>query len=163
MNQTDIETVESAIRRCVAEFYRAGRADPLLGPIFEAHIAEWGDHLRLVENFWSKTLLGTDRYSGFPYPVHVPMPLTPAHIKRWVELFTAAARATLPPAYAEQACAKARHMVRALPPASSPSATGTASPAATRRERREDLLRVKARRAKDLSRLGADPPGPVAS
>ncbi len=110
MNQTDIETVESAIRRCVAEFYRAGRADPLLGPIFEAHIAEWDDHLRLVENFWSKTLLGTDRYSGFPYPVHVPMPLTPAHIKRWVELFTAAAQATLPPAYAEQACAKARHM-----------------------------------------------------
>ncbi len=110
MNQADIETVKSAIRRCVAEFYRAGRANSLLGPIFEAHITEWDDHLRIVENFWSKSLLGTDRYSGLPYPVHIPMPLTPAHITRWVELFTAAAHATLPPGYAEQACAKARHM-----------------------------------------------------
>ena len=38
------------------------------------------------------------------------MPLTPVHVTRWVELFTTAAQATLPPVYAEQAIAKARHM-----------------------------------------------------
>jgi hemoglobin len=110
MTEADIEPVETAIRQCVAQFYRAGRADPLLGPVFESHIAEWDDHLRIIANFWSHSLLGTKRYSGAPYPVHIPMPLTPEHFARWVELFSAAATATLPAPYAEQACAKARHM-----------------------------------------------------
>ncbi len=108
--ETELKTVEAAIHRCVGEFYRQGRADPLLGPIFSAHITEWDEHLRTVEDFWSKMLLGTDRYSGFPYPSHLSLPLTPANIARWVDLFTAAARATLPHDYADKACAKARHM-----------------------------------------------------
>jgi hemoglobin len=108
--EPDLLLVEAAIVRCVRDFYAAARRDPLLGPIFEAQVHDWDVHLRVVANFWSSALLGTQRYSGHPYVVHVGLPIEPQHIERWLELFTDTVRATVPPPYAELALARARMM-----------------------------------------------------
>jgi len=110
MADAEIKAVEAAIDRCVREFYGKARQDPLLGPVFDAEIADWEVHFRVVGNFWSGVLLKTDRYSGHPYPPHVNLPIEPQHIDRWLELFTETAHATLRPPYVERALARARMM-----------------------------------------------------
>jgi hemoglobin len=104
------EDLEEAIRTCVRTFYAKARADALLGPIFEATVDDWDVHLRIVADFWSRALLGTDRYKRSPYPVHVPLPLEIEHFSRWLALFEETTNATLPQDLAEKARAKAHHV-----------------------------------------------------
>jgi hemoglobin len=106
--------VEKAIAACVEDFYGKARQDPLLGPVFNAAVADWDVHLRIVANFWSHALLKTERYKGFPFPVHLQLPLQPEHFPRWLELFEASANKFLPPAYAEAAITRAQHMARSF-------------------------------------------------
>jgi hemoglobin len=101
---------EKAISTCVREFYAAARRDSVLGPLFEATIQDWDEHLRIIENFWSNALLGTGRYKGFPFPAHMNLPVELAHFERWLELFERSAQATLPADLASKAMAKAQHM-----------------------------------------------------
>ena len=101
---------EKAISACVHEFYAAARRDPLLGPLFEASIHDWNEHLRIIENFWSNALLGTGRYKGFPFPAHMNLPVELEHFDRWLELFERSARANLRADLASLAMAKAQHM-----------------------------------------------------
>jgi hemoglobin len=103
--------IEMAISNCVRLFYTKGLADPLLGPVFSA-IPELPTHLEIIENFWSRSLLGTERYQGHPYSVHTNLPIEPEHFQRWLELFTESARETLPKPQAEQAVAQASHMAQ---------------------------------------------------
>ncbi|MGL4407499.1 group III truncated hemoglobin [Zoogloea sp.] len=105
---------EAQIQALVHGFYGRAREDALLGPVFEAEVAHWGEHLRVICDFWSRTLCGTERYTGSPYPVHVRLPVEPAHFARWLELFQAAAREFLPGPAAEQAMAKAELMARSF-------------------------------------------------
>ena len=44
---------EKMIRAVVVEFYRRARRDAQLGPIFDAHIADWTEHLDRMTDFWS--------------------------------------------------------------------------------------------------------------
>ena len=102
--------VETAIGVCVRDFYGAVRRDPTLGPIFEAAVADWETHFRVIDDFWSSVLLKTTRYTSHPYGVHVALPIEPHHIDRWLELFAASVDRTLPPPYADIALARARLM-----------------------------------------------------
>jgi hemoglobin len=106
------ETSEAAIRACVRRFYEKGGADPLLGPVFAASIPELDPHLEIVANFWSHALLGTDRYQGTPFGVHVNLPVQPEHFARWLALFRESAKETMPEALAAQAIARAEHMTQ---------------------------------------------------
>lgn len=101
---------EQHIARLVRDFYRRARIDADLRPIFEAAIDDWDEHHRIVEDFWSRTLLGTHRYRGHPYGVHARLGLRPGHFDRWLELFREAALETLPPDAAQAAVARAEHM-----------------------------------------------------
>lgn len=101
--------IEAAISACVHAFYAKGLKDALLGPVFAA-VPHLDEHLVVVENFWSKSLLHTERYQGLPFSVHINLPIEPAHFSRWLELFVETARETLPEVQAEQAAAKATHM-----------------------------------------------------
>ncbi|MBP2290642.1 group III truncated hemoglobin [Azospirillum rugosum] len=102
-----------AIAALVRRFYDAARADPVLGPSF-AGVADWEEHFEVIERFWASALLGTKSYKGNPFMAHVNLDLTPESFTRWLALFKDAADAVLPPAYAEQAVAKANHMARSL-------------------------------------------------
>ena len=71
--------IEAAIEACVRNFYAKGRNDDLLGPVFNSTVADWERHLKRIQDFWSRTLLGTARYSGHPYPAHMHLPVEPEH------------------------------------------------------------------------------------
>ncbi|WP_395665229.1 group III truncated hemoglobin [Methylocella sp.] len=107
--------VEAAITALVEDFYGKARQDDLLGPVFAAAVADWDGHLKTVADFWSHALLKTQRYTGFPFPVHTQLPtLKPEHFPRWLALFEESAAEILPGDYAGQAIARARHMARSF-------------------------------------------------
>lgn len=108
------EADEAAIAACVRHFYAEARGDARLGPMFEATIDDWDAHLGIVVDFWSNALLQTGRYKSFPYPVHVNLPIELEDFDRWLALFEAAAKATLPARLADQAIARARHMTQSF-------------------------------------------------
>jgi hemoglobin len=85
---------ETMIERLVHRFYADVRADVLLGPVFEARIADWGPHLERMCEFWSSVVLRTGRYHGQPMPKHASLPVDAGHFDRWLALFAATARET---------------------------------------------------------------------
>ncbi|KAF2992359.1 group III truncated hemoglobin [Methylocystis sp. MJC1] len=110
--KNDNSAAEAAIRACVARFYEKGGADPLLGPVFAKTISELEPHLEIVSNFWSHALLGTTRYQGTPFGVHVKLPIEVEQFPRWLSLFTEAAKETMPEELASAAIARAEHMTQ---------------------------------------------------
>jgi hemoglobin len=81
---------EDEIAAMVHRFYASVRGDPLIGPVFDAHVTDWDRHLARMCDFWSSVLLGTTRYRGTPMPTHTKLPaLSPAFFRRWLELFHA--------------------------------------------------------------------------
>jgi len=108
------EAVEAAISACVRSFYGKARQDRLLGPVFNTHVADWEHHFSRIDDFWSKVLLGTTRYSGHPFPLHVQLPVKPEHFARWLALFEETAREMLEPTLADKVIAKARHMAESF-------------------------------------------------
>ena len=111
--------IEAAIDACVRNFYAKGRNDGLLGPVFNSSVTDWEHHLKRIQDFWSRTLLGTTRYSDHPYPSHMRLPVKPEHFLRWVALFEETARETLDADLAEKAIGRARHMSASFQAASS--------------------------------------------
>ena len=105
---------EDHITALVHGFYGRARADALLGPVFAAEVPDWNHHLRVICDFWSRILLGTERYAGSPYPVHTRLPVQPEHFERWLALFREAAVEFLPPASAEIAIGKAEMMANSF-------------------------------------------------
>ena len=57
---------EGMIEQLVHGFYAQVREDPLLGPVFGAHVKDWGTHLPKMVDFWSSALRKTARYRGTP-------------------------------------------------------------------------------------------------
>jgi hemoglobin len=80
------------IERLIRTFYGRARTDDLIGPIFEAAVADWDDHIRKISDFWSGVMLRTQRYDGRPLRPHLRLPLEGKHFDRWLELFEATAR-----------------------------------------------------------------------
>ena len=91
---------ENMVRSVVHGFYDAIRSDDLLGPVFTNQIADdaWPRHLAKMCDFWSATLLRTDRYDGRPLPPHLAIPgLDERHFRRWLQLFRLTVRLICPP------------------------------------------------------------------
>lgn len=105
---------EQQIADLVSRFYQRALDNDSLRPVFEAAISDWETHHRVVRDFWSRTLLGTSRYRGHPYPVHAQLPLKPGHFDAWLALFRDTAREVLPADAAEQAIARAEHMAESF-------------------------------------------------
>lgn len=105
---------EAMIETLVHRFYARIREDALLGPIFEARIADWGPHLERMCAFWSSVALMTGRYHGQPMRMHLPLPVDAEHFDRWLALFEATARETCPPAAAAHFMERARRVAESL-------------------------------------------------
>ncbi|UGV27019.1 group III truncated hemoglobin [Rhodopseudomonas boonkerdii] len=78
---------EENIALLVHTFYSRAREDEVLGPIFNAAVADWNHHLAQISDFWSSMMLKTGRYNGRPMRPHLMLPLTGAHFDRWLALF----------------------------------------------------------------------------
>jgi hemoglobin len=88
---------EASIKTLVHTFYDRVRRDDLIGPIFEAQVEDWPDHLDKLCAFWSNVVLRTGRYQGRPMQKHLRLPIEPAHFDRWLALFRATATEIMPP------------------------------------------------------------------
>lgn len=104
---------EAALDRLVRAFYETARTDPLLGPIFAAAVTDWEAHFTRMVAFWSAVLLFSDRYHGQPLPLHSGLPVDARHFDRWLALFEAAARRTVPET-ADQVMARARRIAQSF-------------------------------------------------
>jgi hemoglobin len=104
------EIVEAALEAGLRRFYEKVGDDDLIGPIFAERVHDWEAHIRAMTDFWSRALLGTDRYKGQPLAPHAPLALTSAHFERWLALWEDAARETMPPGVAKRVTAMAANM-----------------------------------------------------
>ncbi len=96
--QIDETTItEADIARLVDQFYRRVRADPMIGPIFEAKVGHWSEHLATLRSFWSMVLLRKGDYAGRPLAPHLVLSPEPRHFDRWLELFEETSAETLAP------------------------------------------------------------------
>ena len=105
---------EAMIDRLVRHFYAQVRGDPIIGPIFEARIADWEPHLQRMCAFWSSVALMSGRYQGTPMVKHMPLPVDAEHFDRWLALFEATANEICPPEAAVHFVERARRIASSL-------------------------------------------------
>jgi hemoglobin len=105
---------EALIERLVRAFYARVRSDEVLGPIFEARIADWEPHLQRMFAFWSSVALMSGRYHGTPMAKHMPLPVDADHFDRWLALFEATAREVCAPEAATHFVELARRIAASL-------------------------------------------------
>jgi hemoglobin len=112
--RTETGIDEAMIARLVDGFYDRVRADPLIGPVFDARISDWAPHLEQMRLFWSSVALMSGVYHGRPMPKHLPLPVDARHFDRWLELFEATARDLCPAAAADHFIERARRIAESL-------------------------------------------------
>jgi hemoglobin len=105
---------EAMIEQLVRAFYAKVRTDEVLGPIFEARIADWEPHLAQMFAFWSSVVLMTGRYHGTPMAKHIRLPVDAAHFDRWLGLFEQTAREICPPEAEAHFVERARRIAASL-------------------------------------------------
>ena len=114
MNHVAICT-EDEIRVLVHDFYGRVRADAVLGPIFDAHVADWDLHLARLCDFWSSILLKSGRFNGSPMARHVALAdLDASLFQRWLALFRQTAAEQTNTVMAGQACLVAQRIADSL-------------------------------------------------
>ncbi|ARU05679.1 preprotein translocase subunit TatC [Comamonas serinivorans] len=106
---------EAEVVTLVHSFYARVRQDPVLSPIFNAHIHDWDEHLAQLVDFWSAILRRTGRFSGAPMPKHAALPGLSADLfQRWLTLFRENAAMQPNQAMATQACVMAERIAQSL-------------------------------------------------
>ncbi len=110
-----VDCTEEEVTAMVHEFYAAIRMDPVLGPIFNAHVHDWDEHLVTLSDFWSSILRRTGRFSGAPMPKHIALHgLTAELFQRWLELFRTITADQPNQAMGEHAYAMAQRIAESL-------------------------------------------------
>jgi len=115
-NESPYERIggHDAITRLLRHFYADVRQDPLIGPIFNARIEDWPQHLEVLASFWEGVIGGPNSYSG-PMPKrHAPLQLEGQHFERWLFLWQANCRAQLPSDVAQEMIGLAQHIADRL-------------------------------------------------
>ncbi len=104
------------IRRLVHGFYERVRADPVLAPIFAAHIPDdrWPAHLERMCAFWSSVALMSGDYHGRPMQAHQPLIVQASDFDRWLALFRATAHDLTPPVAADHFIERAERIAASL-------------------------------------------------
>ena len=110
------EITEEALRRLVERFYASVRRDALLGPVFDAAIGDWPEHLDMLQAFWSSVMLTSGRYKGRPLPAHVKHApaMTPERFGRWIGLWRETVQELFEPAPAAALVEKAERIAESL-------------------------------------------------
>lgn len=107
---------EGQLARLVDAFYARVRADDMIGPLFNAAVADWGEHLEKLAAFWSSVMLTSGRYKGNPMAAHRRHSgaITPAMFDRWLALWAEVTDEMVSPAAAASLQHKARHIAESL-------------------------------------------------
>jgi hemoglobin len=104
------------IATLVRTFYGRVRADPRLGPIFAAEIADhWEPHLEKMTDFWCAVILKNGAYSGRPVPAHVRLKgVLEEDFDIWLDHFRATASELCPAPLAAVFVERAERIARSL-------------------------------------------------
>jgi len=107
---------EERLRELVHLFYGRVRQDDLIGPVFNAAIDDWPEHLDRLQAFWSSVMLTSGRYKGRPLPAHVKHgdAIRQASFERWLQLWRQATEDVLPPVAAAAMQDKAERIAESL-------------------------------------------------
>lgn len=108
---------EAMIARVVHRFYAQAREDPVIGPVFRAHVpdAAWQAHLDRITAFWSSSLLGTRSYDGRPMQKHLAIEeLDDRHFRRWLALFRNTVTELCPPLTAQLFISRSERIAEAF-------------------------------------------------
>lgn len=112
MARTGID--DALLERMVHAFYDRVRQDALLGPVFDARIKDWPQHLARMVEFWSSVALMTGRFHGTPMQKHAPLPVDAVHFDRWLVLFEETVAETCTPVAAAHLVERARRIAQSL-------------------------------------------------
>ena len=107
---------EQELEQLVDRFYAKARADEVLGPVFNAAVQDWPEHLEKLTAFWSSVMLTTGRYKGNPMVAHLKhkSAIEPAMFDRWLGLWRQTASEVLDGADAAAVTAKAERIAESL-------------------------------------------------
>jgi hemoglobin len=106
---------EAMIRTLVHTFYGRVRQDAILGPVFNAAIGDWDEHLAKLCDFWSSVTLMTGRFKGSPMAAHARNgDIRDEHFPLWLALFENTAREVCPPKAAELFVERSRMIGKSL-------------------------------------------------
>ncbi len=107
---------DADLQALVDRFYAKVRADDLLGPLFNAAVQDWPEHLERLGAFWSSVMLASGHYKGSPMGAHLrhAAAITPEMFDRWLDLWGETAAETLAPADAAAIVAKAQRVAESL-------------------------------------------------
>ncbi len=107
---------ESVLPALLARFYGRVRADAALGPVFNAVVHDWPEHLERLSAFWSSVMLTTGRYKGNPMMKHLVHAerITPAMFQRWLALWSLTTEEMLSPEGAAAMQVKAQRISESL-------------------------------------------------
>lgn len=107
---------EEQLERLVDRFYAKVRKDEILGPVFNAAVRDWPEHLEKLTAFWSSVMLTTGRYKGNPMSAHLKhkSAIEPAMFDRWLGLWHETASEVLDEAGTAAVAAKAERIAESL-------------------------------------------------
>lgn len=110
------ELSTATITALVHEFYDGVRADPELGPVFDAAIGDnWDQHLARMVDFWSTVMMGTKQFQGNVFGTHMQLSgVEPQHLRRWLALFEMTSARLFTPALADEFLAVGRRIAASL-------------------------------------------------
>ena len=79
----------TGILKLVKSFYADIRQHALLGPIFNARIHDWNEHLAKITEFWAWQSGGNSKYAGGFGSAHLGLGirLQPEHFQNWLALW----------------------------------------------------------------------------
>ena len=107
---------DADLQRLVDAFYAKVRGDPLLGPVFNAAVGDWPEHLEKLGGFWSSVMRTTGRYKGSPMGAHLrhAAAIKPAMFDRWLALWRETAAEELAPDDAAAVINRAERIAESL-------------------------------------------------
>lgn len=107
---------EQQLSTLVDRFYAKVRTDDVLGPVFNAAVRDWPEHLERLSAFWSSVMLTTGRYKGNPMAVHMKQKsaIEPSMFGRWLELWRETASEQLDERGAAAVIEKAERIAQSL-------------------------------------------------
>lgn len=111
----DIITEES-LAELVPAFYARVREDELIGPLFNAAVDDWDEHLGKLTAFWSSVMLTSGRYKGSPMVAHLRHvdAIKPVMFERWLEIWAETTHDLMPPEAAAALQGKAARIAESL-------------------------------------------------
>ncbi len=112
----DEGVTEERLSALVDSFYAKVREDAVLGPVFNAAISDWPEHLATLRAFWSSVMLTSGRYKGNPMAAHLKHrpSIDRPMFQRWLALWRETARETLGDRGAAGVIAKAERIAESL-------------------------------------------------